>query len=161
MQCHTMMPPQGPRRIEPAQRDSASPLPGRAQHNRPTSRRRIRKAPYTLTSSVNKSQIIHTAADAAKSARIAHQNIHLDPSRVMRETTEEKRTKKLTTVGKQPKQHQHSPRPQSVPINQHLQAATPRLRLHRRHTHTHTPIPGIMPAKSHHKDGPYAFALSA
>ena len=35
-------------------------------------------------------------SDAAKSARIAHQNIHLDPSRVMRETTEEKRTKTLT-----------------------------------------------------------------
>ena len=25
----------------------------------------------------------------------------------------------------------------------------------------HTPIPGIMPAKSHHKDGPHAFALFA
>ena len=60
-----------------------------------TSKRRIRKASYTPTSSVNKSQIIHTAADAAKSARIAHQNLHLDPSRVMRETTEERRTKKL------------------------------------------------------------------
>ena len=45
------------------------------------------KAPCTLTSSVNKSQIIHTAAssaDAAESARIAHQNLHPDPSRVMR-----------------------------------------------------------------------------
>jgi len=41
--------------------------------------------PYTPTSSVKKSQIIHTAADAAESARIAHQNLRPDPHRVIRE----------------------------------------------------------------------------
>ena len=70
------------------------------------------------TSSVNKSQVIHTAADAAKSVRIAHQNLHVDPSRVMRETTEERTrgTKKLTM--KQPKQHHTPPdRSRFRPIN--------------------------------------------